>query len=741
MSQPASLEARGFSTGSLPKNPLLSQWLRLDPPGSVCLMVGKVEFGQGIGTALAQIAAEELDLDPARVVNAAVSTDCSPDEGVTSGSLSVQHSGDAVRLVCATLRELAISAYCERHAVQPLSVRIVDGQISSSQSNALASYWSLPLQGLLARGVSATAVPKQRVLYATVGTSLPRRDLGPKLFGQPVFIQDLVLPDMLHGRVVRVANPAARLLGVDTASFQRRCPGAVLARDGAFLGVLAAREEAAVAAAAVLAECARWELPASLPDSADLPGFLRSTPSRATVVSQSGGDLATAAPAAPAVHAAPAGALRLQASYSRPFIVHASIGPSCALAHWRDGALEVWSHSQGIHNLKADIAVYLRRDHPQLDPQQVVVHHAEGAGCYGHNPADDVAFDAVLLARFAGGRPVRVLWSRADELSCGPNGPAHLVSLSAGLDADGRVSDWQHDGWSNGYTGRPGRSAPGELSFLGASQLAAPFEAPVSLDPPMSAGGGSDRNAVPLYRFPRHAVLAHRLLQMPVRTSALRALGGYTNVWAIECFMDELAHASGQDPVAFRLAHLDDARARAVIARAIAAAPWWHDTAGDTEGTGRGLAFARYKNTGAWCAVAVRVVAERAVRVLDISIAADLGLVINPDGAANQLEGGALQSCSWTLHEALGFSRNEVTTRSWADYPILGFAQAPKVLVSLIAQPEQPPLGAGEASQGPTAAAIGNAVFDALGIRIRHLPITPERILSVVSASDQSRDA
>ncbi len=712
--------ARGFAKGSLDKNPLLSQWVDLDTPGTVMLRVGKVEFGQGIATALAQIAAEELDVDLARIKPAAISTAASPDEGVTSGSFSIEHSGAAVRLVCASIRELALTEFCRRHAVALAAVEILDGTLHCTATDARASYWELALGPQLARGVSASAEPKSAARYQIVGMSAPRRDLEDKLFGRPSFIQDLVLEDMLHGRIVRVPNRFGTLRELDEDSFRARFPEVIVVRDGSFLGVLAAREERAVTAAKALAETARWDLPAALPASGDLPAFLTGASSQPQTVGRR-------------VNPAPRPAARqLSARYLRPYITHASIGPSCALAQWRDGGLEVWSHSQGIYNLRADIEVYLRRDHP--DCSAVVVHHVEGAGCYGHNPADDVAFDAVLLARAAGGRPVRVLWSRADELSCGPNGSAHLVALEAHLDAEGRVATWSHTVWANGYTCRPGRAAPGNLSFIAAAQIAQPFVAPVSLDPPAAAGGGSDRNAIPDYDFPGYEVVTNRLLEMPIRRSAIRTLGGYGNVWAIECFMDELAHASGQEPVAFRLAHLSDSRARAVIEKAVASAPWWQDRSGDIEGTGRGIGFARYKNTGAWCAVAVRIVAGVSIRVSDIAIAADVGLVINPDGVANQLEGGAIQSCSWTLKEELRFTRQEITTRSWADYPILSFSEAPVVTVALIEGSEQPSLGAGEASQGPTAAAIGNAVFDALGTRIRQLPITPERILTTVTA-------
>lgn len=717
---PGVAQARGFTQGSLAGNPRLDQWLSFGTNGVATLKVGKVEIGQGISTALLQIAADELDLRLDQVRMAPVSTDGSPDEGVTSGSYSVQHSGTAVRQACATVRALAIAAFCERFGQAPGAVRIHEGRIGAAQSELRSSYWELGIHDLLARDVSPAAAPKPHDAHTLVGRSVPRADLARKVFGQPAFIQDLVLPRMLHGRVLRVPNPAGRLVSVDEEAFRAACPGATLVRDGSFLAVLAEREDKAVQAATRLAALAQWDIPASLPDAGALQDHLRHAPSEARVVMQ------RTAPAALADTQA------FHACYSRPYIAHASIGPSCALAQWTPQALEVWTHSQGIFNLQAELGVFLLHRHAGDVPARTVVHHVEGSGCYGHNPADDVAFDAVLLARAAAGRPVRVLWSRADELSCGPLGPAHVVELRADVTPQGMLAALEHKIWSNGYTARPGRAAPGSLSFLGAAEIADGFAAPVSLDPPLSVGGGADRNAVPLYDIPDVRITAHRLREMPIRTSAIRALGAYTNIFAIESFLDEIGTATGQDPVALRLRHLSDPRARHVIEQAVAAAPWWPCERAD--GVGHGLAYARYKNTGAWCAVALRVAAEQSIRVLDVSVAVDVGLVVNPDGVRNQIEGGVVQSCSWTLKEAVQFSRAEVTTRSWEDYPILAFSEAPRVHVVLVDRPHEPSVGAGEAAQGPTAAAIANAVFDALGVRIRDLPITPERILSALSS-------
>ena len=409
--------------------------------------------------------------------------------------------------------------------------------------------------------------------------------------------------------------------------------------------------------------------------------------------------------------------------YSRPFLAHASAAPSCAIAQWSESQLHVWTHSQGIFNLRADLAIALARP-----PESIVVEHAEGAGCYGHNGADDAAFDAALLARAAAGRPVRVQWSRADELAWGPAGAAMAIDIEADLDSGGRSVGWRHELWSNGHVSRPGR---GKIpTLLAASHLGEPFPRVVAGNPPLTGGGGAERNAIPLYDFPAWRITNHRLTEMPIRTSSLRSLGAFANVFAIESFLDELAAERGEDPVALRLRHLEDARARAVIETAAARAGW--STWRKQEGVGHGIGFARYKNMGAYCAVIAEVEGEADVRVRRLVAAVDVGEVINPDGVANQIEGGAIQAASWTLKEAVRFDRTRITSDRWESYPILRFSEVPAVEIEIIARPEEKPIGAGEAAHGPTAAAIANAVFDALGVRVRDLPITRERVIAAM---------
>jgi nicotinate dehydrogenase subunit B len=704
--KPAGAAAGAPLPGSLRANRRLSQWLRIRPEGWVEVSSGKVEIGQGILTALAQIVAEELDIALARVRMVPATTAASPDEAVTSGSLSVQESGTALRHACAEARAIYLAAAAARLGVAAETLAVDDGAIVSA-SGARTSYWEIASDDLLEREATGLVAPKPASAHHIVGEPGERLDLPDKVFGAPCFIHDLELPRMVHGRVLRPPSPGATLVALDEARV-RALPGVVaVVRDGSLAGVIAETEARADAALRKLAAVAAWRRGADLPDEADLSAWLKAAPAETSVVESK----AAAAPRPVA--------RTIAARFTRPYLAHGSIAPSCALAQWEESGIRVWTHSQGIFNLRRDLALAFG-----LAEDRVVIAHAQGAGCYGHNGADDVAFDAAWLARAAQGRPVRVQWSRADELAWSPFGPAMCVELEADLDEAGAVAAWRHTIWSNGHTSRPGRAKVPAL--LGAWHLDKAFERQPAINPPMAGGGGAERNSIPPYEFPARHVVCHRVLAMPLRTSALRSLGAFTNVFAIESFIDEIAAQAGEDPIAFRLRHIIDPRARAVIERAAAKAGWnrWRKR----EGFGHGIGYARYKGAGAYCAVIAEIEAQEEIRVRRLVIAVDVGLVINRDGVANQIEGGAVQATSWTLKEAVRFDRERVTSESWEDYPILRCSEAPAVEVEIVTRPDCPAVGAGEAAQGPTAAAIANAVFDALGVRVRGLPLTAERI-------------
>lgn len=695
---------------SLAANPVLGEWVRVGPDGVVEVRSGKVELGQGVLTALAQIAAEELDVDIARVRMTAAATDRSPDEGFTAGSRSIQQSGAALRQACAEARAIYVEAAAAKLAVAPDELDVADGEITGPHG-AATSYWELADDSLLDRAATGAAAPKPESAYAVVGTDVARLDLPDKLTGRPRFLHDLVLDGQLYGRVVRPPSRGARLRDLD-AGPTLALPGVItVVRDGEFLGVIAEREEVAVRAAERLRGDAAWDRRPTLPDEDDLPGFLMSAAAETSVLASKGAG-------------APVGSVRSHsARYHRPYLAHGSIGPSAAAALWeRDGRLEVWSHSQGVHVLRRELASALG-----LSVDRVVVRHVEGAGCYGHNGADDAAMDAALLARAVPGRPVHVVWSRADELAWAPFGPAAVVEIAAECD-DGGVVDWRHEIWSGSYMGRPGTTPTPAL--LAASERAGGEPIRAGGEPPVEWGGGTGRNSVPGYDFPSYRVINHLLTEMPLRTSALRSLGAFVNVFAAESFMDELAVAAGRDPVEFRLAHLADPRGRAVLRTAALRAgwEWW----APREAVGRGIGYARYKNSAAYCAVVAEVEAVEEVRVRRLVIAVDAGLIINPDGAANQIEGGAIQATSWTLKERVRFDEFNVTSDTWETYPILRFSEVPAVDVELVAGQGNPPLGIGECAQGPTAAAIANAVYDALGVRVRSLPLTAEQLIAAM---------
>ncbi|WP_291687452.1 molybdopterin cofactor-binding domain-containing protein, partial [Bradyrhizobium sp.] len=548
---------------------------------------------------------------------------------------------------------------------------------------------------------------------AVAGNSVQRLDIPDKVFAHPRFIHDSALPGMLHGRVLRSEMAAAKLASLKEDA-ARAVPGLVaIVRDGNFAGVVSETEDGAEVALTALRKGASWAPGETLPDENGLAQWLKAQPSELSVI-----DRRTAS-------AAGGKARTIRRQYTRPYIAHASIAPSCAMAQWSGDRVHVWTHSQGVYFLRADLAMVLK-----LPLEAITVEHMEGAGCYGHNAADDVALDAVLLAKAAGGRPVRVLWSRADELSHAPFGAAMAIEIEADLDAQGEIVDWRHSIWGNGHTARPGRAA--QPALLAATELEIPFPRYIATNPPQANGGGADRNSVPLYDFPSWQIECHRLLTMPIRTSALRTLGAQGNVFAIESFLDELAAERGEDPVAFRLRHLSDERAKDVIRSVAKRARWKPDR---PSGRGYGVGFARYKNTGAYCAVVAEIEGAEEISVKRLTIAVDVGEAINPDGVINQIEGGAIQATSWVLKERVRFDDKRITSNSWTEYPILRFSEVPEVDVELIKRPDSEPLGAGEAAHGPVTAAIANAVYDALELRVRSLPITRDSLIAAMELS------
>jgi nicotinate dehydrogenase subunit B len=709
---PASSSGASSLPADLAANPVLGRWLDFSQDGQVTIRIGKVEYGQGIWTALAQIAAEELQVALARVRVAPVSTSTSPNEGVTAGSLSVQDSGSALRQACAQARRLLLDAAARGLEVPRTALEVADGQIRTADGPTGLSYWTPAQLGILDRSADVPVPSRSPSTWSVAGRSAARLDIPAKVTGSHRFLHDFMLPDMAYGRVVRPPARAAELAELDDTDLGDE---AALVRDGSFLGVVAETDQAARRASTRVAQKARWRATSSLPDSDDLRGFMLAAPSETqSVVSQ------------PAAAGAGTATRTLAAEFTRPFLAHASVAPSCAIARWDEGSVTVWCHSQGIFLLRAAIA-----DGLGLDAEQVTVNYVEGAGVYGQNGADDVAMDAVLLARAAPGRPVRVEWTREDEMCWSPLGSAMLARLSAGLDAGGRIVTWRQEVWSNGFMGRP--TMGGDPRLLALTHVAGGRPMPAAPDLQPANWMGASRNAVPGYDIPGIQVTRHRLLDMPLRTSSLRSLGAHLNVFAIESFMDELAAAVGADPVAFRLAHLTDPRAGRVLTEVVRMADW--DSRGNRDGTGYGAGVARYSGIAGYCAAVAEVEAGTNIRVRRLWLAVDVGRVINPDGVINQVEGGAVQSASWTLREQVRFDRDRVTSASWDSYPILRFTEVPDVMVRVIDAPGEAETGAGEIAQGPVAGAIGNAVANAVGVRVRDLPLTRERIARAIEAS------
>ena len=698
------------NSGASPASPIdpkqVDSWLAVNGDGSVTIFSGRVELGTGTRTALAQIAAEELYVPFGSVSMVQGDTARTPDEGYTAGSKTIQIGGVSVRNAAAEARQALLEMASARFGVGQDQLSISNGSILvAANPSQSVSYGDLIGNQTFSRAVSQNPVLKDASLYTIVGQPIPRLDLPAKIFGQPAYVQDLRVPMMLHGRTIHPPTIGATLNDVDESSIADNLDLVQVVRNGNYLGVVATTEWGAIQAMRNLK--VDWTPASTLPEQAQLADWLRqqSTSDKPTATGNTG-DVDNAFATASQV---------LEATFTQPYQNHASIGPSCAVADVQGDRATIYSSTQGVYPLRGAIAQLLG-----LQPESVHVVHMEGSGCYGHNGFDDAAGEAALLSQ-AVGKPVRVQWMRQDEHVWEPHGPAMVVNVRGAVDSQGKVSAWDYRVWTPTHSTRPGGFAanllPGML---------------VSPPPPDARNGqtGGDRNAPTNYTFANARVTVHWLSDSPIRVSALRSLGAMANTFANESFMDELAYAAKVDPVQFRVAHLDDPRAVAVIQAAADKIGWQAHTSPDGTGRGMGIAFARYENNEAYVATAADVSVDSGsgkITLNHVVVAHDCGLIINPDGLRNQIEGNVVQSSSRAILEQVNFDRSKVTSVDWRTYPILRFQDIPPIDVILINHPDQPAYGAGEITTLTPPPAIANAIFHATGQRMRSVPLNPSQ--------------
>ncbi len=676
-------------------------FLAVNSDGSVTIFCGKVDLGQGLRIAIPQMAAEELGCAIERVSMVEGDTALTPDQGATGGSTGVMRGGVQIRQAAAAAREALIGLAAEKLGKPRGDLVLVDHEVRPKAGGPGVRIGDLVGGKRFDVKVDAKAPLKDPATYTIVGKSIPRPDIPAKATGAHKFVHDIVVDGMLHGAVVRPPTVGATLVDVDESSI-RAIPGARVVRIKDFLAVVAGTEWDAMSAARLLK--ANWTASSALVGDAAVRAWMKAGPFESDESLVKKGD----------AKAALAGASkRLSAEYYWPMQSHASMGPSCAVADVRDGKATIWSASQATHRFRLTIAKLLN-----LPPASVRVIYLDGAGCYGMNGHDDVAADAALLSR-AVGKPVRVQWTRQDELGWDPKGPPQLLSLEGALGADGNVVAWRTEMW-----------LPKATAQLPNMPLLGPEAAGMPQVPGISTGLIS-QNGNPPYAVAHQDVLVHWMKDAPLRPSNLRAPGKIANGFAVESFTDELAAAAGRDALEFRLAGLSDPRAIEVVKRAAALIDWRARPSPGPGGVGRGMAFLHYKNNETYVAMAMEVEVDKrsgAIRVRRVGCAHDCGLVINPDALKQQIEGQVLQTLSRTLHEEVRFDRSRVTSLDWASYPILRFPEVPAIAIDLVVRPTEPPLGGGEAASTPVPAALANAVFDACGARLRTVPFTPERV-------------
>jgi nicotinate dehydrogenase subunit B len=702
-----------------PKSVVLDQvdtFLAIDDKGMVTIYAGKVDLGTGVRTAFAQIAADELDVPFANVDVIQGDTALTPDQGPTNGSLSLQHAGVQIRQAAATARHALIRQASAQLGVAPEGLAIANGVITAKANSGSVSYAELIGGQRFELKVNSAAPTKNPADYKIVGKPIGRRDIPGKLTGEFTYMQDFRVPGMLHGRVVRPPAIGAQLESVDESSMGN-IPGVVkIVRDGNFLGVVAQDEWSAVRAAREIS--AVWSKSETLPDQAKLWEHVRATKILRDDVTSNVGDVGGAMASE---------VKKLSATYDFAIHTHGSIGPSCAISEFRDGKLISWSASQATHNLRKQLALMFAMP---LDNVRCV--YVEGAGCYGRNGHEDAAADAALLAK-AVGKPVRVQWSRADEHGWDPKGPPTLIDLRANLDASGDVVTWESEFFIP-------QGAAGNVDLVAATLADLPVE---NL---LSPGGIINDSAIG-YKFPNVRTVCHRLQTTPFRPSWIRTPGRMQNTFANECFLDEIAAAAKADPLEFRVKHTDpaDERGLEVLDRLARLAQWEprpspQNPVNGNVVRGRGCSYVKYELVRTYIGAVAEVEVDRAtgeIRVSKFYVVHDCGQIINPNGVKAQIEGCVIQTVSRTLKEELTFDRGMVTSLDWASYPILTFPEVPQIEIDLIDRPTEKPWGAGEPTAALIPSSISNAVFDATGVRLRSVPLKPEKVRAALQTADR----
>ena len=712
--------AEALAQGATADKPLalteVDTFLSIDAKGMVTIYSGKIDFGTGVRTALMQIAADELDVPFTSVKVIEGDTALTPDQGKTWASVTIQIGGLQLRNAAATARQALVVEAAKRLGAKPEDVKIVDGVAMAGDKKV--SYGELIGGKSFSLKLDHTKPTtfKDPKDYKLVGQSVPRVDIPEKCTGRYIYMHNLRMPDMLHGRAVRPPSVGAKLERVDEAAV-KNIPGVLqVVREGSFLGVVASNEWGAIKAAEALKKAATWSKWEGLPEQAKLYEHVRATKVVKSDATSNVGDTS---------EAMAKGAKKIAATYEFPINTHGSIGPSCAVAEFKDGKLTSWSSSQATHDLRKQLAEMFG-----LSPDNVRCFFLEGAGCYGRNGHEDAAADAAMLAK-AAGKPVRVQWSRADEHGWDPKGPPTLIDLRGSIDASGNITAWESEFFIP--QAGPGLNVPliaAESAGLPTAQISFP-------------GNIFQDSAIP-YKFPNIKTVCHRLETTPFRPSWIRTPGRMQNTYANECFMDELAAAAGVDPFDFRIKYIDpaDKRGLEALERLIKLAKWEkraspQKQSGDVV-KGRGMSYVKYELVRTYVAAVADVEVKRStgeIKVTTFYLTHDCGQIINPDGLRNQLDGNVLQTLSRVLKEEVTFDRSHVTSLDWESYPILTFPEIPELVYDLIDRPDERPWGAGEPASAVIPSAVSNAVFDATGVRLRSAPYTPARVKAALSQS------